>query len=233
MKSVDEVGQAAAPTARRCYGCNTSFDGADRYCSACLRSQEEEASRNRIWWLGKEHIGLPSMLWEATFEDSDDTPAVQIGRRYLEGGLKRRENLILLGPTGTSKSWTGGCLVNKLLPALRTSQRWVFTPTLLRRLHDFDQTDAAVDQACATKLLILDDLQVTGADERTRACLEEILVVRYEEKRPVIITSNLVPEQMTRLFSPHGSGSRPVRGGRGGAGGGTTLAARRLPQSVR
>lgn len=201
MKSVGELGQTAAPTARRCYGCNTSFDGAGRYCSQCLRSQEQEALRNRAWWLGEEHICLPRMLWEATFEDSDDTPAVQIGRRYLEGGLKRRENLTLLGPTGTSKSWTAACLVNELLPALRTSQRWAFTPTLLRRLHDFDQTDAAVDEACRTRLLILDDLQATGANERTRACLEEILVVRYEEERPVIITSNLPPEDLARLFS--------------------------------
>lgn len=139
-------------------------------------------------------------LLDWTFQSAEDTPYVQIGKRYVNSWQQvKAENLGLLfwGDVGTGKSFLAACIANYLndqgVPVLMTN----FT-RILNKLCDLQtkQRCQYIASFGEVDLLIIDDL---GVERNSEFALEQVYAVideRYKANLPLIITTNLTPKQM-------------------------------------
>jgi DNA replication protein DnaC len=142
--------------------------------------------------------GVPLALVHATFENW--TPRTDTEREHLElvrefAAQVRRGFLFLLGPVGTGKSHLG-------VAVLRTFSAGLFVRQvqLLRQLRQHYHNDAVANPiagAQETRLLVLDELGVSGGGRDELPMLDEILASRYEQQLPTVITSNLSWEEIS------------------------------------
>ena len=105
--------------------------------------------------------------------------------------------LLLWGPVGTGKSFIAGCIANALLdqgvPVMMTN-----FARLLNKLTDMCVGDrnAYIDSFNSFPLLIIDDLCVERNSEFAREQVFSVIDSRYRSQLPMIVTTNLTPEQM-------------------------------------
>ena len=105
--------------------------------------------------------------------------------------------LLLWGPVGTGKSFIAGCIANALLdqgvPVMMTN-----FARLLNKLTDMCVGDrnAYIDSFNSFPLLIIDDLGVERNSEFAREQVFSVIDSRYRSQLPMIVTTNLTPEQM-------------------------------------
>lgn len=171
-----------------------------RPCTATIhrRLREENARRHRDGWL--EAIGLPRAYRAASFGDLQ-TQALELVRSFVEsGGVQRGRLLGVLGPTGIGKTHAAAALHAEQLVDLGAAQRYLFASALTRRLSSYRDAQAAIDEAVAPRLLVLDDLPVPLGEERAVAGLEEILVAREAEQRATVLCSNGRPDELRQVL---------------------------------
>ena len=146
--------------------------------------------------------GVEAQAWEARWD-------VRIPTRYrharidqLDGDLAGaqewdgRSNVMLLGNVGSGKTHAAVALARMAHDAGREV---MFYPALAL-IEDLkpDGDPQALDRACKVPLLVLDDL---GTERRTDFAVDRIsllIVTRYDECRPTIVTSNLAPDVLEK-----------------------------------
>lgn len=108
--------------------------------------------------------------------------------------LKTGPSLLLLGPTGTGKTFQAyGAL--RALAETGVQVRWVFTTAAdayarLRPRHRVDAEDE-FERLAGVPLLVLDDLGAAKASEWTEEVNYRLINSRYEHERATLITSNV------------------------------------------
>jgi DNA replication protein DnaC len=125
--------------------------------------------------------------------------AVQEARNYIENldeNIARGKGLWFMGGTGTGKTTLGMLIASEALNAGKSVGIY-FTPKLLTRIRqtyqEADQEDAYArffERVTSVDLLYIDDL---GSERRTDWVVEQLYAVineRYENQRPMLITSN-------------------------------------------
>ncbi len=143
-------------------------------------------------------------------------------RRFAERWTPKTGSALLLGPTGAGKSTTAVAAFRRLadehlveVEAGRRSEsllcpewRFLCGATFVRaaelarslREHPFgDGPPPALQRACGSSLLVLDDLgnDVPGAE----ATFLEIIDERYAQQRPTIVTSGFLLGQLELRYS--------------------------------
>ncbi len=144
-------------------------------------------------------ISCPDGLRYRFSQDDRQQPKVSDAcQRYVEYWDEMKANnigILFYGSVGTGKSFLASCIGNALLdrkvPVAATN-----FPRLLNLLQGTNEKQNLLDRLSIYKLLILDDLGV----ERNSAYSEEqmfnIIDARSSSKLPVIVTTNLTPEEM-------------------------------------
>lgn len=128
---------------------------------------------------------------------------VGIVRRYvstIESNLDAGRGLWLTGDVGTGKT-TLAMIVSKAAIEARRSVAIYSLPRLLNAIRDTIQTDARIlqflERIAAVDLLHIDDL---GAENTTDWVLEQLYLIvnaRYEDERAIVVTTNLMPDELS------------------------------------
>jgi DNA replication protein DnaC len=129
-----------------------------------------------------------------------DPQIVAATRRFadrIDQQLDAGRGLWLMGPNGTGKTTLAMLVTKAALKAGRTAARYTL-PDLLRLIRRTFDTGSHVnlfEQLVAVDLLHLDDI---GAEKTSPWVLEELYSIvnaRYEERRSVVITTNILDRE--------------------------------------
>lgn len=190
--------------------CRVRFEDKIRImpCMCRCRQEENEKEKKRIeeqeQMLNVRRLksaGLQERyLRDWTFASAEDSPTVQMAKRYVEHWEQARtENLGLLfwGTVGTGKSFLAACIANALLekgiPVLMTNFSKILNQMGAMYSEERYHYIASFNQF---PLLIVDDL---GIERNTEYALEQIYAVideRYKAQLPLIVTTNLTISQL-------------------------------------
>ena len=175
-------------------------------CQTAAYEQQEQERKHRDFLDRVEKnrsVGLTDpVLRKHTFENDLGYNPKQMGMakqfvRHWDEFKKDSMGLLLWGPVGTGKSFIAGCIANALLdqgvPVMVTN-----FARLLNKLTDMYAGDrnAYIDSFNSFPLLIIDDLGVERNSEFAREQVFSVIDSRYRSQLPLIVTTNLTPEQM-------------------------------------
>ena len=175
-------------------------------CQTAAYEQQEQERKHREFLDRVEKnrsVGLTDpVLRKHTFENNLGYNPKQMGMakqfvRHWDDFKKDSMGLLLWGAVGTGKSFIAGCIANALLdqgvPVMMTN-----FARLLNKLTDMYAGDrnAYIDSFNSFPLLIIDDLGVERNSEFAREQVFSVIDSRYRSQLPLIVTTNLTPEQM-------------------------------------
>mgnify|MGYP005926341591 CR=1 FL=1 len=140
-----------------------------------------------------------------TFQAAEDTPYVQMGKRYVNNWQQvKAENLGLLfwGDVGTGKSFLAACIANGLLDQGVSVRMTNFT-WILNKLSDLQVKERCQYIASFGKvdLLIIDDLGTELSNSFTTSQLFLCINERILRQKSTIISTNLGMNQLADIYS--------------------------------
>lgn len=151
---------------------------------------------------------IPRQYAGKTFDDyhvdKSNEQAMKIARWFARE--KPACSLYIYGECGTGKTFLASIIAQEFM---REFKRVIFgdVPTLLDEIkRTFDGRGNAaqiVDRYCDCDLLILDDLGAGQITEWSAAQLYQIINTRYNEDKPVIVTSNFDNDGLQRRLTLH------------------------------
>ena len=170
-------------------------------CEAEKRRKEEAedlARREREEILRQKILCFPSAdMLDWNFENDDRTQNITgVCKRYVEHFKKARadgQGLLLYGGVGTGKTYMAACIANALIEG-----KYRVRMGTARNFADmaFDNKTEFAELLNLADLLILDDLSAERQTEYMQETVFQIVNTRYEAKLPLIVTTNLTPEQI-------------------------------------
>lgn len=185
--------EGAKPRTVRCWcNCPTAQDIAkqrekqikmEQYRSVCFRGTEE--------------------MRGFTFDRDDghgDPQLMQAARKYAEDfqqHLRDGMGLLFHGPVGTGKTFLAGCIANAVL-AQGYKVKMTNFATVADEMWAVPDKAAYIADLAKYPLLILDDLGVERKSEYMQEMVYKIVNARYVAGAPVIVTTNLTPDELTK-----------------------------------
>lgn len=149
--------------------------------------------------------GFPSLktLDEFDFEFAKGVPKSVVNQLATLAFIERKENVVLLGPSGVGKTHIASALGYKAVQAgIKT--RFISASDLILQLTTAQRQDKykSVMQrsVMAPKLLIIDEIGFLPFSPQESKLLFEVIAKRYE-KGSVVLTSNLPFGQWGQIFS--------------------------------
>ena len=181
----------AKPRKVRCWcGCPTEEDKRkereaqielDRRLSVCFRGCEEMRSCRFDTDDGTHpELSNAAKLYAANFAE------------HLRNGM----GLLLHGPVGTGKTFLAACIANEVM-AQGYRVRMSNFATLADEMWTADKA-AYIADLTKYPLLILDDLGVERKSEYMQEMVYKIVNARYVAGVPVIVTTNLTPDELSK-----------------------------------
>ena len=135
-----------------------------------------------------------------TDDGAGDPRLIQAAQRYaadFRQHLRDGMGLLYHGPVGTGKTFLAACIANDVI-----AQGYRVRLTSFARVADeiFKAENKAeyIDHLCRYDLLILDDLGVERKTEYMQEMVYKIVNARYVAGAPVIVTTNLTPDELTK-----------------------------------
>jgi DNA replication protein DnaC len=185
--------EGAQPRTVRCWcGCPTAQDIAkerekqiklEQHRSVCFRGVEEMSG--------------------CTFDRDDgkgDPQLVQAARLYAEQfpqHLRDGMGLLYYGGVGTGKTFLAACIANEVL-AQGYKVKMTNFATVADEMWAVSDKAAYIADLAKYPLLILDDLGVERKSEYMQEMVYKIVNARYVAGNPVIVTTNLTPDELTK-----------------------------------
>ncbi len=193
----------------RCDGSGFLYDEAKRRAYPCSCRPVLLARKRAAAVAGR----IPKAFREVSF-DREPLPALARAhphvlrevRRYCDSiteQLAAGRGMWFTGPVGTGKTTLAMLISKSAMEAERTVAIYSL-PRLLAMLRETVRDDAPfslsqlVDKLCSVDLLHIDDV---GAEQTTAWVLEQLYTVvntRYEDRRSLILTTNLIEEARRR-----------------------------------
>ena len=190
----------------RCDGSGFLYDEETRRAFPCTCRPQRLARKRAAAVAGR----IPKAFREVGF-DRNPVPELQRAyphvlrevRRYCDtitDQLRAGRGLWFTGPVGTGKT-TLAMLISKTAMEADHTVAIYSLPRLLGMLRETFRDDAPfslnqlIDKLCSVDLLHIDDV---GAEQTSSWVLEQLYTVvntRYEDRRSIILTTNLIAEQ--------------------------------------
>lgn len=143
--------------------------------------------------------------------DRDDRPEhilSKAARAYAEifQPALEQHGIMFTGNVGTGKTFYACCIANAVID--RGCTAWVTTlQPLVRALCSYESAEKILARIRKVDLLVLDDLGSTALNDFTTDKIFEIVDERYRSGKPLIVTTNLNPDEawkssigMRRIF---------------------------------
>lgn len=140
------------------------------------------------------------LKWTFDVDNDPESKTSQAARRYAAKWQEMREKnigILFYGDVGTGKTFLAACIANALIdnaiPVLMTN-----IPLLISAMQkDFEANKASILRRIANiPLLILDDIGVERDTGYGYEKLQEIIDTRYRSGKPLIVTTNLSPQEL-------------------------------------
>lgn len=183
----------AMPRTVRCWcNCPTNQDR--------LKEQEKQIrmeQRKSVCFRGTEELA------RCTFDRDDgkgQPELVAAARKYAEDFPQHMNDgmgLLFYGGVGTGKTFLAGCIANAVLARGYKVKMTNFSAVADEMWHVEDKAAYVADLA-SYPLLILDDLGVERKSEYMQEMVYKIVNARYVAGAPVIVTTNMTPDELTR-----------------------------------
>ena len=112
---------------------------------------------------------------------------------------------IITGKPGTGKTHFTFCLIRGLVEKFGIGiARWFKAKNLDDRIitdmKKFGSADYFIQSICETPTLFIDDFGIDRDTERMQRDIYEIIDYRWEHNKPCIISTNLSPEELQKLY---------------------------------
>jgi len=176
------------------------FGGPRLFSVACRCRREESdaiyAAQRETALKERREKAMPSARWRESRFEADDGRSRAIREmleHYAERFSEMRDRNIgvaLSGENGTGKTFWAACVANRLIEAGRRVKMATMA-SLVTGLSESETRNELLGEIEKADLLVIDDL---GAERDTSFGLEkafEVLDVRYNSKKPVLLTMNL------------------------------------------
>lgn len=171
-----------------------------------------EGERGKLRYLKRES-NLGKRFCSKTFEsfEKERNPvAYQIAYQYAKNfSDEQEEGLIIIGNPGTGKTHLAAAIANYCITHHETKLKFGnfvdILDSIRKTFHEqteSEQRDEIIQKLQQMPLLIIDDLGKEKTSEWTREILYRIVNYRYAECKPLIITTNLTPEQLAKSTDP-------------------------------
>ena len=151
-----------------------------------------------------------SAYLQMTFERDDNPGHIlsKAARKYAEDftAAPEQHGIMFTGNVGTGKTFYACCIANAVIDRGYSALVTTLHP-LIRELRNYDTAEQALRRIRQVDLLVLDDLGSTALNDYTTDKIFEIVDERYRSGKPLIVTTNLNPDEawkssigMRRIF---------------------------------
>lgn len=140
------------------------------------------------------------LKWTFAKDKNSESKVSKAARRYADKWQEMKENnigILFYGDVGTGKTFLAACIANALIdkavPVLMTN-----IPLLISAMQkDFEAEKGNIlRRISSVPLLILDDIGVERDTAYGYEKLQEIIDTRYRSGKPLIVTTNLSPQEL-------------------------------------
>lgn len=144
-----------------------------------------------------------SALYDSRFSLDDgegDRNAFRIFKNYadcFETALAENHGLLIYGNVGSGKTFAAACIANQALEDGYTAYFTNFTE-IKNNLWNAENKQAFVNDVCSYDLLVIDDFGTESDSSYTSEIVTNIFDTRVNKQKPMILTSNLTPEQLKK-----------------------------------
>lgn len=148
-------------------------------------------------------IGLTEKrFYEWRFEnDNGKNSKLDLARKYVqEWDEMQKKNIgyVIMGPVGTGKSFFAGCIANALMEQGISVMMTNFSRILNELTKPYADKNQIISNLVSYPLLIIDDLGIERNSEFALEMIYNVIDRRYCTKKPLIVTTNLSYQDMTR-----------------------------------
>ena len=189
--------------------------GIDRHridceCEKAKRLEREAAEQRRkhldtVEDLKRRCFSTERMTMWNFANDNDNTPQMEYARRYVEHWDKVKADNIgyyLWGDTDSGKSYLAACIANGLIEKEISVRMTNFTTILNDLGASFEGRNEYIERLCRFPLLIIDDLGTELPGNFVTAALYSLLNDRLLAKKPMVISTNLTVDELSRRYNP-------------------------------
>lgn len=183
----------------------------------CLKryyAQEQQKELSRMLDLGNQSFDTFSLDW---YPDRYDADLGFIPRKHMEAIYdvcadyahqfgKKPANLLLFGAPGLGKTFLSAAIAREV-----TAEGWsvvydtaahIFERFEMQKFGREDGAESDVERILSCDLLILDDLGTEMTTVFVQSALYQIINTRLMEKKSTILSTNLMPGEIARRYSP-------------------------------
>ena len=183
----------------------------------CLRryyAQEQQRELSRLLDLGSQSFDTFSLDW---YSDRAEAGQKRSARSHMEEKVynscaefahqfgRRRENLLLFGAPGLGKTHLSAAIAREVSGA-GWSVVYDTAGHVFRLFEDQkfgrEEGEDDVERVLRCDLLILDDLGTELTTSFVQSALYQIVNTRLMEQRSTVLSTNLLPEELARRYSP-------------------------------
>lgn len=183
--------EGAKPRTVRCWcNCPTEDDARRQ-----RERQEEIEKRRRLCF-----AGMDIKNWSFDSDDGQRPELTRSMKQYAEQFKQFRADgmgLLLHGPVGTGKTFLAACVANEVLN-MGYRVRMTNFKNIEKTLWDSEQKAQYMQELMRYDLLVLDDLGAERKSEYMQEIVFDIIDGRYLAGLPVIITTNLTQDEITK-----------------------------------
>lgn len=144
-----------------------------------------------------------SALYESRFSLDDgegDRSAFRIFKNYADNfktALDENHGLLIYGNVGSGKTFAAACIANQAIDNGFTAYFTNFAEIKNNLWNAKDKQDF-VNDVCSYDLLVIDDFGTESDSSYTSEIVTNIFDTRVNKQKPMILTSNLTPEQLKK-----------------------------------
>jgi len=177
--------------------------------------KQRKEKESRDWLVALEKAGIERRYRDCTFEamvargiPSQVKSECMIAQHYaanVEENVKNGCGLAMLGPVGVMKTSMAVAIIQAGLKR-GISGMFITMPSLLDTIFTLKDTSreelASFERRLRTVgILLLDDLGAEHTEGWVHTKIDAIVSERYNRMKPILITSNLLPNQMEKTYT--------------------------------
>ena len=183
----------------------------------CLRSyyaQEQQKELSRMLDLGSQSFDTFSLEWYSDRYDSNIGCAPRehmemvydVCAGYAHQFGKKPANLLLFGQPGLGKTFLSAAIAREVsgegFSVVYDTAAHIFERFETHKFSREEEADSDVERILGCDLLILDDLGTEMTTAFVQSALYQIVNTRLMEKKSTILSTNLMPGEIARRYSP-------------------------------